>query len=49
MKKDEGKVKKPKEKAKSRLTDALIDRLQNYFGIALRSNVRTVPELKVLC
>ena len=46
QKKDEGKVKKTKEKAKSRLTDALIDRLQNYFGIALRSNVHTVPELK---
>ena len=44
QKKDEGKVKKTKEKAKSRLTDALIDRLQNYFGIALRSNVKTVPE-----
>ena len=46
QKKDEGKVKRTKDKAKSRLTDALIDRLQNYFGIALRSNVKTVPELK---
>ena len=46
QKKDEGKVKKPKEKAKTRLTDALIDRLQNYFRIALRSNVKTVPKLK---
>ena len=44
QKKDEGKVKKTKEKAKSRLTDALIDRLQNYFGIALRINVKTVSE-----
>ena len=36
QKKEEGKAKKTKEKAKSRLTDALIDRLQNYFGIAFR-------------
>ena len=25
--------------AKSRLTDGVIDKLQNYFGIALRSNI----------
>ena len=26
-------------KVKSRLTDSIIDKLQNYFGIALRSNI----------
>ena len=35
--KDKGKWKVTK--AKSRLTDSGIDKLQNYFGIALRSNV----------
>ena len=30
---------KPTEKTKLRLTDPLIDRLLNYFGIALRSNL----------
>ena len=37
-----------KQIAKSRLTDALIDRLHNYFGIALRSNAKSElkPELK---
>ena len=29
-----------------RLTDTLIDKLQNYFGIALRSRVTSVPELQ---
>ena len=44
--KEGGKVTKTKVKARSRLTDALIDKLQNYFGIALRSSAKTVPELK---
>ena len=44
--KEGGKVTKTKVKAKSRLTDALIDKLQNYFGIALQSSAKTVPELK---
>ena len=33
-------------KAKSRLTDSLIDKLQNYFGIALRSNVGNVKDMQ---
>ena len=39
---------KSKQIAKSRLTDALINRLHNYFGIALRSNAKSElkPELK---
>ena len=44
--KEGGKVTKTKVKARSRLTDALIDKLQNYFGFALRSSGKTVPELK---
>ena len=44
--KEGGRVTKNKVKARSRLTDALIDKLQNYFGIALRSSAKTVPELK---
>ena len=44
--KEGGKVTKTKVKARSRQTDALIDKLQNYFGIALRSSAKTVPELK---
>ena len=35
-------VKGKKQKAKSRLTDSVIDKLQNYFGIALRSEVGAV-------
>ena len=44
----DGKVIKSKQVAKSRLTDALIDRLHNYFRIALRSNAKSElkPELK---
>ena len=44
----DGKVIKSKQIAKSRLTDAIIDRLHNYFGIALRSNAKSElnPELK---
>ena len=43
----DGKVIKSKQ-IKSRLTDAIIDRLHNYFGIALRSNAKSElkPELK---
>ena len=33
-------------KAKSRLTNSLIDKLQNYFGIALRSNVRNIKDMQ---
>ena len=48
VQKKDGKVIKSKYIAKSRLTDALIDRLHNYFGIALRSNAKSElkPELK---
>ena len=41
-----GKVKEKKKKAKSRLTDSVIDKLQNYFGIALRSKVTDVKEMQ---
>ena len=41
-----GKITKPQEKPKLQLTDPRIDRLQNYFGIALRSNLKTVSELR---
>ena len=34
------------QKSKSRLTDSIIDKLQNYFGIALRCKVSNVKELK---
>ena len=44
VQKKDGKVIKSKQIAKNRLTDALIDRLHNYFGIALRSNAKS--ELK---
>ena len=33
-------------KAKSRLTDSIIDKLQNYFGITLRSNTGNLKEMK---
>ena len=48
VQKKDGKVIKSKQIAKSRLTDAIIDRLHNYFGIALRSNAKSElkPELK---
>ena len=39
-------VKGEKQKAKSRLTDSVIDKLQNYFGIALRSKVGNVKEMQ---
>ena len=44
----DGKVIKSKHIAKSKLIDALIDMLHNYFGIALRSNAKyeLKPELK---
>lgn len=33
-------------RGKGRLTDALIDRLQNYYGIAIRSNVQSVRAMR---
>ena len=33
-------------KANSRLTDSLIDKLQNYFDIAIRSNVGNVKDMQ---
>ena len=39
-------VKGEKQKAKSRLNDSVIDKLQNYFGIALRSKVGNVKEMQ---
>ena len=41
----DGKVRKETLKAKEKLTDVAIDRLQNYFGIALRSGATTVADL----
>ena len=41
-----GKLKRRKKKAKSRLTDWVIDKLQNYFGIALRSKVGNAKEMQ---
>lgn len=43
---DGGKIIKEKKKARGKLTDSAIDKLQNYFGIALRSGATTVPELR---
>ena len=37
---------KTKQKARGKLTDAAIDMLQNYFGIALRSDAKDVAELR---
>ena len=42
----DGKVTKTKQKAREKFTDAAIDMLQNYFGIALRSGAKTVAELR---
>ena len=42
----DGHIKKTKQKARGKLTDAAIDMLQNYFSIALRSAAKTVPELR---
>ena len=42
----DGRVKKVRQEAKGKWTDAAIDKLQNYFGIALRSGAKSVPELK---
>ena len=42
----DGRITKVTTKAKGKLTDHAIDMLQNYFGIALRSGAKTVPELK---
>ena len=41
-----GEIIKITKKAKGKLTDSIIDFLQNYFGIALCSDAKTVPELK---
>ena len=41
----DGKIVKAKV-SKGRLTDSVIDTLQNYFGIALLSGCKTVPELR---
>ena len=35
-------------KVKSRLTDNIIHKLQNYFGIALRSNIGDLKKCKKL-
>jgi len=42
----DGKILKITKKAKGKLTDSMINLLQNYFGIALRSGAKTVSELK---
>jgi len=34
---------------KGKLTDAMIDRLQNYYGIAIRSNVGDLAQMKSKC
>ena len=31
---------------KGRLTDSMIDKLQNYYGIAIRSNSGNLPAMK---
>ena len=33
-------------KVKSRLTDNIIDKLQNYFGIALRGNIGDLKKMQ---
>ena len=43
---DLGKVKEKKKKAKSRLTDSVIYKLQNYFGIPLGNKVGNVKVMK---
>ena len=48
VQKKDGKVIKSKQIAKSRLTDAFIDRLHNYFGIALKSNAKSELKLALL-
>ena len=42
----DGGVKKKKEVVKQRLTDVVIDKLQNYFGIALRSNIGNLKKMQ---
>ena len=37
---------KEKVEEKSRLTDPIIDKLQNYFRIALRSNIGNLEKMK---
>ena len=43
---DLGKVQGKKVTAKSQLTNSIIGKLQNYFGIALRSKVDNVKEMQ---
>ena len=45
-KQDGGKITKVKKIPAMRLTDTLINKLQNYFGIALGSKVAAVPEFQ---
>ena len=42
----DGKITKTKQKPRGKLTDNVINILQNYFGIALCSGAKTVAELK---
>ena len=43
------KLKKEKKgRGKGKLTDRMIDRLQNYYGIAIRSNVGNLSEMKAI-
>ena len=42
----DGKITKTKQKPRGKLTDNVINILQNYFGITLRSGAKTVAELK---
>ena len=31
-----------------KLTDSMVDRLENYYGVAIRSNVGDLPKMKVI-
>ena len=42
----DGEIVKVTKKAKGKPTNSIIDILQHYFGIALRSDAKTVPKLK---
>ena len=42
----DGKITKTKQNPRGKLTDNVINILQNYFGITLRSGAKTVAELK---
>ena len=43
---NDGGMKKKKEVVKQRLTDVVIDKLQNYFGIALRGNIGNLKKMQ---